>query len=375
MYYNLLIMEMHQRKIQSFAKYSYAVTLPIHWIKKNHLEKKEKNGSSKDPAVNIFENPDGSLGIFPLKEKIKSKEQIFLLELDDLLKQNPNIINEKGISLILISYYMNGASGIEIQSKQPIPKEFIDQIEKTQTRLLFNWNLNRVSSRKLLIKNIFSETPENIFQEEIPRYLRESFSILLWMLEDILTAMENEDYSNLQEIEQQDQKIDRYYFFIVRQIRTIFENPQISKPLNYSHKKLIDLRLLAKLIEDVGDSLKEIASTLFEMNEFFNEIALRDFLIQYFKSLLEIYSELADHIRKNVVERAPAMGLNNEMMQLIQKFRFIGEKLQADWFSLAPKLGVIEDKHTFMEYYKGARLVGNLEDIFKNVFDFTNIFF
>ncbi|WP_371803994.1 PhoU domain-containing protein [Candidatus Lokiarchaeum ossiferum] len=368
-------MEMHQRKIQSFAKYSYAVTLPIHWIKKNHLEKKEKNGSSKDPAVNIFENPDGSLGIFPLKEKIKSKEQIFLLELDDLLKQNPNIINEKGISLILISYYMNGASGIEIQSKQPIPKEFIDQIEKTQTRLLFNWNLNRVSSRKLLIKNIFSETPENIFQEEIPRYLRESFSILLWMLEDILTAMENEDYSNLQEIEQQDQKIDRYYFFIVRQIRTIFENPQISKPLNYSHKKLIDLRLLAKLIEDVGDSLKEIASTLFEMNEFFNEIALRDFLIQYFKSLLEIYSELADHIRKNVVERAPAMGLNNEMMQLIQKFRFIGEKLQADWFSLAPKLGVIEDKHTFMEYYKGARLVGNLEDIFKNVFDFTNIFF
>ena len=369
------MVEHHQRKIQSFAKYSYAVTLPIHWIKKNHLEKANKKATGKDPIVNIYENPDGSLAIFPYKLKRKNKEQIFLLELDDLLRQNPNFIEEKAISLMLISYYMNGAAGIEIQSKKPIPKDFIEQIEKIQTRLLFNWNLTRESSRKILVKNIFSETPENIFQEEIPRYLRECFSILLWMLEDILTAMEERDYSNLPDIEQQDQKIDRYYFFIVRQIRTIFENPQISKPLNYSHKKLIDLRLLAKLIEDVGDSLKEIALTLYKTHEFFDEIELRDFLITYFKSLLNIYSQLADHLRKNVVLRAPPMGLNTEIMQLINHFRREGELLQNLWYSIAPKLGVIEKNHTYMDYYQSARLVGNLEDIFKNVFDFTNIFF
>ncbi len=368
-------MESHQRKIQNFARYSYAITLPIHWIKKNNFDKISSKENEKEPTVNVYENPDGSLSLYPLKLKKESKEQIILLELDDLMNENPHFIEDRGIILMLISYYMNGASGMEIQSKHPIPKDFIEQIEKTQTRLLFNWNVNRESSRKILIKNIFTETPENIFQENIPRYLRECFSILLWMIEDILNALENRSYDKLPEIEQQDMKIDRYYFFIVRQIRTIFENPQISKPLNYSHKKLIDLRLLAKLIEEVGDSLKEIASILHKLYDFIEKINLRDFLIGYFKELLHVYSILADQLRHTLAQRVPPIGLNQVIMKLIQDFRNRGEILQQNWNEVSEKVGLVEEKHSFLKYYNGARLVGSLQNIFKNIFDFTNIFF
>jgi len=363
------------RKVQKFAKYSHAITLPVAWIKKHGLIR--DGTKTEEPIVNIFENPDGSLAIYPISYEFVLEDSIFILELDDILKENPNFIEENGISLILISYYMNGAHGVEVQSKHPIPQDLITQIEKIQQRLLFNWNLSRESPHKLLIKNVFTETPENIFQKEIPRYLRESFSVILWMLDDIHIAIKTNNFDNLADIPKRDETIDRYYFFIVRQIRTIFERPQISKPLNYSHKKMIDLRLLAKLIEDVGDSLKDIAVILPKLNSFFHEKLVHNFLLEYFEILQEAFKKLADILRASVSQPVPSVGLNPKIMQMIYKYRTLGRELDKKWQELIPQIeiGTKDDQHNFQEYYNGAKLLDDLEDIFKKIFDFTNIFF
>jgi phosphate uptake regulator len=376
----------HQRKIQSFARYSYAVTLPKHWIMKNNLDRtKNKTNSSKnsqeelpekkEPEVNIYEMPDGSLKIFPLGKEQKTEEEIQMIDLDELIKENPRFLEDKAIQMILISYYMNGAIGVEINSKKTIPKEIIEQIERTQQRLLFNWNYNRISNHKVLIKNIFKESPENIFQEDIPRYLRESFSILLWIIEDIQTALEEDDYTNLDKIPERDNKIDRYYFFIVRQIRTIFENPQFSKPLNYSHKKLVDLRLLSKLIEDVGDKLKESAQILFDLKTFVNEVQMKPYLIEYFKTIFDVYSIISDFVKVSVQLQAPTIGMNQKMMKTIETFRVEGKKLENKWKEIVPKIVFDQKKYHFYDYYQGSKLINYLEDIFLMVYDFTNLFF
>ncbi len=367
-------MEFHQRKIQRFAKYSFAITLPKHWVAKNKLEPNGKDDKNL-ALVNMVEQADGSLALYPVTHKKPANNHIDLFELDDVLKKNPEFIKDKGIQLILISYYMNGSIGLKIVSKNPIPAELVSQIERTQSSLLFNWNLNRISSRELLIKNVFSENPENIFQEEIPRYLRESFSILLWMLDDIQNALKNDDYEKLKDLDDQDQKIDRYYFFIVRQIRTIFDNPQITKPLNYSHKKLIDLRLLAKIIEDVGDSLKHIGKILADLHDFIHNIGLMDYLGEFFIIIQEDYGILADFLKVSVAEKTPTFGMNEEIMKLIQKFRKDGRILEKKWESLSPGNDVFQNDHTFQDYIRGARLIQHLEEVFKKVFDFTNVFF
>ena len=323
----------------------------------------------------MVEQADGSLALYPVTYEKPIKNHIDLFELDDVLKRNPSFIKDKGIQLILISYYMNGAIGLKIMSKNPIPPELVSQIEQTQSRLLFNWNLNRISSRELLIKNVFPENPENIFQEDIPRYLRESFSILLWMTDDIQSALKNNDYEKLKDLNDQDQKIDRYYFFIVRQIRTIFDNPQITKPLNYSHKKLIDLRLLAKIIEDVGDSLKDIGNILRDLHEFIRDIGLMDYLREFFIIFQEDYGILADFLKVSVAEKTPSFGMNEEIMKLIQKFRKDGRFLEEKWQELSPDKDVFQNGHKFQDYIRGARLIEDLEEVFKKVFDFTNVFF
>jgi phosphate uptake regulator len=387
-------MNIEKRKIQQFAKYSYAITLPIHWVKANHLDSEKEHYQSnhrvaggiddESPIVNVYENIDGSLSIY--SEDPKQKDQVeepILIDLDEFLKENPRFISDRFIQMILISYYMNGAVGIELVSKNLIPEELIAQIEKTQSRLLLNWNTSRINARKILIKNVFSETPDrDIFNEEIPRYLREIFIILVGMIEDILSAIEENNYEILNTIAERDDKIDRYYFFIIRQIRNIFEKP-FSKPLNYSHKKLVDLRMLAKFIEDVGDQLKDSALIIYKIQTFMEKVQLKEYIMRYLKVLKEAYGDLSDLLAKNLKkpesekkkETQSGMKLNISIMPKIQEFRVQGRQLMDEWNQMAPKLVLFNEQFTFKEYYDGSRLITAMQSVFLKIFDFTNLFF
>lgn len=389
-------MNVEKRKIQQFAKYSYAITLPIHWIKRNHLDVEKAENKSKSnhrvatgideetPVVNVYENADGSLSIYSEAPKLKEQaDEPILIDLDEYLKDNPNFISDRFIQMILISYYMNGAVGLDIVSKNPIQDELIAQIEKTQSRLLLNWNMSRINARKILIKNVFSETPDrDIFNEEIPRYLREIFIILLGMIEDILSAIEENNYDILNTIAERDDKIDRYYFFIIRQIRNIFEKP-FSKPLKYSHKKLVDLRMLAKFIEDVGDELKESALIINKIHIFIEKVRLKDYIMRYLKVLKDAYGELSDLLARNLRDTEfekkkqpePLMRLNIAIMPKIQDFRVQGRQLMDEWTQLSPKLVLFNEQYSFKDYYEGSRLITAMQSVFLKIFDFTNLFF
>jgi len=381
-------MDVHKRKIQQFAKYSYAVTLPIHWIKHqftspeksrdkiNHKRAdQEEEIQSGDMVVDMYEMPDGSLQLYSTGKLTPKQQEIEHLDLDEFLKENPNFIKDKFIKSVLISFYMNGSIGVEIVSKNPIPEELISQIEKTQTRLLLNWNMTRLSSRHISIKNLFQETPDNFYQDEIPRYIRESFIILHGMIEDFLAACEENKYDILMSIQDRDDKIDRNYFFIVRQIRNFFENPFIKKPLNYSHKKLIDLRLLAKIIEDSGDLMKEVASILQQFQKLIQILEIRSYIIEFFKELLDGYNTLADLLSKNVsFDGSIDSRKSFALLPWIQEKRLRGKILLEKWDKFIAQTTIVTEKFTFQEYYKASILINNLQSIYLKIFEFSNLF-
>ncbi len=374
--------DFYKRKIQKFSKYSYAITLPSDWIKKHHLERSQSIKTKEwkedvDPAVNIYEMPDGHLEIYVDKDFSPEEPNLARIDLDEFIDNNPKFIEQKSIQMILISYYMNGSKGLEIISKNSIPNEIIHQIENTQSKLLFNWNMSKISSRRILIKTVFKERAKDIFQEQIPRFLRESFAVLLGILEDFIASLESDDCNILKNVPTRDKKIDRYYFFTVRQIRTIFERPKLSEPLNFSHKKLVDLRLLAKFIEDVGDIFKEIAIILVQIKGFLKEINLKEYLLEYFKVLYNAYSLLSDELRKSLSSQDTTVGMNEQIMDLIENFREDGMRLEERWGEVADQIEVssLISDYEFSDFFQGSRLVKNLEESFKKVFDFTNLFF
>lgn len=375
-------MKIFERKIQPFAKYSYAITLPIHWIKKNKLDVRKKDGTN-GKLINIFENPDGSLQIFLKKDTISESEKIldrinlneYLGEGPDSSEESRHFIKDKTIQMLLISFYMNGSYGVEILYTNPIPKEIISQVEHTQQKLLFNWNLTILSSRKIEIKTIFDERTADIFEKDIPRFLRDSFSILLSVIEVIIESLNTDEYMGLENIREQDSKIDRYYFFIVRQIRTIFENPKINRPLNFSHKKIVDLRLIAKSIEEAGDLFKECSTIIFNFHEFLDIIDFKPYLLKYFKVIYKIYSDLADKLRASLSQHHTSIGMNEQIMALIESSREYGKVLGEEWTEIARDIPMDEIKGGYMEYFQGAVLIHTLEEIFAKIFDFTNLLF
>ncbi len=62
--------------------------------------------------------------------------------------------------------------------------------------------------------------------------------------------------------------------------------------MHFNHKKLVDLRLLAKFIEDTGDNLKNVSDIIFNLHEFIQDIEMNEYLINYFTVLHKIYDEL-----------------------------------------------------------------------------------
>ncbi|MHA1648053.1 MAG: hypothetical protein ACTSVL_10810, partial [Promethearchaeota archaeon] len=94
----------------------------------------------------------------------------------------------------------------------------------------------------------------------------------------------------------------------------------------------------------------------------------------YFTTLHKIYDELLKQLKKNVEKRESSMGMNPEIMKIIQDSRKIGKNLEQDWQKVAAKVE-ISNKYSFGEYYDGAKLILNLREIFTKIFDFTNLFF
>ena len=89
-------MDVHKRKIQQFAKYSYAVTLPIHWIKHqfssteknrdkvNHKRAEQEDDiQTEDMVVDMYEMPDGSLQLYSSGKLTPKQHEIEHLDLDE----------------------------------------------------------------------------------------------------------------------------------------------------------------------------------------------------------------------------------------------------------------------------------------------------
>ena len=110
------------------------------------------------------------------------------------------------------------------------------------------------------------------------------------------------------------------------------------------------------------------------MHEFIKDIEINDYLVNYFTTLQEIYDELLKQLKKNVEKRESSVGMNPEIMKIIQDSRKIGINLEQDWKKVASNVK-ISDEYSFVEYYEGAKLIQNLVEIFTKIFDFTNLFF
>jgi phosphate uptake regulator len=97
------------------------------------------------------------------------------------------------------------------------------------------------------------------------KILRREYSIAAGMHRDAVRAFVGGDVHLARNVVARDVEVDRLYFLLVRILRTVVQRPSLGEGLGVRAIECLDYRLMASLVESVGDLNVEIAEKAVEL--------------------------------------------------------------------------------------------------------------
>lgn len=224
------------RKLISFGKGSYIVSMPKTWIAKNNLKKGDlisvsDEGSGLTLSVNQHQD-----------QKTHSKE----IDIDAKGKNLEFLRSE------IVSSYLNGYDAINIlfeNNSKDVPKI------KNIMRNLSGLEIMEQTSTRIVAKNLI-----NINEISIKNLIRRMDIITKSMMEDCILCIN--DVCNYDSIAHRDIDVNRLYFLGYKVIKNAIKNPSIAKALEIEpwHLHCDSFALLR--LEKIADRQKRIARYL-----------------------------------------------------------------------------------------------------------------
>jgi phosphate uptake regulator len=273
---------MELRKVQQTRGGTFFVTLPKEWAIKRGLNKGSFVLTSISSEENLIVNPQ-----YNMVQKPKYID----------IKISPYLRRE------IIGNYLLGYDFIRIKSKNRIALEERKIILETSSRLIgleiIEENYERIVMQCLLEPSALPPT----------KVLRREHLITSGMLKDSINALFEGDISLAESVISRDNEVDRLYFLLVRILRTIIQNPNLSEKLELLPIDCLDYRLTASLIESVGDHSSQIAQLVSRLKDNNLGIDVVNQLKNLSNNINEVYIDtlnafinrsirLADSIRK-----------------------------------------------------------------------------
>lgn len=225
------------RKVQQTPSGTFFVCLPKPWA--------ERHGLKRGSVVAVTEASDGKLlvnteyGVEPSPRSVT-------------LKPGPYLNRE------IIGKYLLGFDIITVEAKDRISFEVRETIKNAASRLIgleiVEENHARVVMQCLLEPASFP--PEKI--------LRRGYAIAAGMHRDVVNAFSDGDTHLAKSIIARDDEVNRLHFLLVRILRTIIQNPSLSEKLGVTPIECLDYRLIASLVEAIGDECVRLAMKVSE---------------------------------------------------------------------------------------------------------------
>jgi phosphate uptake regulator len=222
---------------------SIYVALPKEWLKRFNLDK----GS----AVEVIVNSDRGLKILPLERGVSQEGVSKNLEIEIFVEKPAEVFTS------LLTAYLRGFDTITLKfSSGNVEKEVKDIIDNAK-ELLLGLETVDTGSNYIVLKILASE------DVDIDQLVKNMHKIARSMYLDSLQALEQRDVELAKAVTLRDRDINRLYFYITRAIRKKILSPESVEPRNLL--KLIDMRMLIKFIESIGDEAKNAALSVIEM--------------------------------------------------------------------------------------------------------------
>jgi len=303
------------RKIQRTPSGTFFVCIPKAWA--------ERYGLKRGAVVSVTETSDGRLLIDTEYGTEPSPRTV-------TLKPGPHLSRE------IIGKYLLGFDIIIVEAKERISFEVRDTVKNAASRLIgleiVEEDYARIVMQCLLEPSGFP--PEKI--------LRRGYAIAASMHRDVVNALVDGDLHLAKSIIARDEEVNRLYFLLVRILRTIIQNPSLSDKLGVRPIECLDYRLVASLVEAIGDECVRMAMKIGELKGIGLAEDLKKAIVDFhmtcfgahedaLKAFLDGDTELAEHVRF-AREKIEKMFANIEKIAKVQSLDIVPQILSVTSF-------------------------------------------
>jgi len=238
------------RKIQFTGKSSYIISLPKQWVRDLGLKQGDQ--------VTVTRQGSTALQIFPTNHQIKTKEsEEVTIEVSDE-EETSQIIRK------LISLYFLGFKTIVVKSKtgrlKPAQRTAIKGAVK---KMLMGSEIISDSTSGMTIQVLV-----NMLELSVDGAFKRMIHLAKSMLTDAILALNENNLELAKEIINTDDEVDRFGFYIIRQLKIAIQNEHMLKEMGFDNaRNCLGYRLVVKNIERTGDHATLIAQDLLEFKK------------------------------------------------------------------------------------------------------------
>src|SRR2546422_355874 len=234
------------RKLQYTGGSSYIVSLPKKWI--------QDLGLKQGDHVVILRQGNSMLQIAPASKRVAKEQREATIEVSK--ENNPYFIARK-----LIALYFLGFNVITIVPKEDrLLVEQREVIKSIVRRVLMGTEIIADSATGITLQVLI-----NLLDMSVDAAFKRMLLIAKSMYRDTLLALQENNVELAGEVVKSDDEVDRFSFYIVRQLKIAIKNEHLLKEIGLEEpRNCLGYRLIAKSVERVADHAVVISKDIIE---------------------------------------------------------------------------------------------------------------
>ena len=300
------------RKIQFTGKSSYIVSLPKQWVMDLGLKQGDQ--------IRMRRKDSSTLEIYPPKFETRSqKKEEATIEIDD--EETSSIVRK------LISLYFLGYKTINIKPKTGrLSPNQRNTVKEAVKRMLMGSEIISDSSGGITVQVLV-----NLLELSVDGAFKRMIHLAKSMSNDAILAMRENNLELAQEVINTDDEVDRFGFYIIRQLKIAIQNEHMLKEMGFRNARdCLGYRLVVKNIERTGDHAAFIAKDVLE----FKKPVKKD-IVEKIEEMNEFALSVLDDsclalFKEDYVQAEKTIEKTNEIIKYEKKVRDASKSLKDD---------------------------------------------
>jgi len=292
---------METRKVYVSGGSTYIVSLPKKWVIKNKI----KAGDSL-----VVTRQSSSLMIEP---------GVINADIEAVKINTSDVPTPESLERLIIAYYLGGYDTIKIKLDSMTP-EYKDSARRVLDFLIgieIVEDLGDTVTLEILLDHRKMRTP---------LALRRIYLIVKSMIKDSIKVMESGDGYLARDIISREREVDRFYFLILRQLKSAVQYQQIAEKLGIKNQRdTLGYRIVVKSLERIADHVENVMNSYLDLIDEKKEAPDLEEFICVTELVLKIYNSSMeslfnrDKIRAEKVFRSLS-SINTQHQELSNKF-------------------------------------------------------